>query len=229
MPRWERILKTLESHGINPGSVVRDPKVIETEAQKAADWSKYFDETQMNPTNPEPVLEKVPFLNEDAPLGPLSPHFNPTRQTPDDIEQIYRNEIKKRHQTNSQLQEKFPESQNLEKTQIIDPEKLKRGGAAAFATMPTTQDISPLGPIQQGIDYYKQNVEEPMAQSSEQLARKLVGGTTPLMGSDKQKFVDENAPLIGMGINPTNYMPYVPEASLGADAFSKLRSYLRGK
>lgn len=115
-----------------------------------------------------------------------------------------------------------------EATQIIPPSFLKQ--MAAGAAIPTTDEISPLSSIQSGIDYYQQNLEEPIASSSEQLARKLVGGTTPLVGQDKQRFVDENAPLVGMGINPTNYIPYVPEASLGADAFSKLRSYLsRGK
>lgn len=114
-----------------------------------------------------------------------------------------------------------------EATQIIPPSFLKN--MAAGAAIPTANEISPLGSIQSGIDYYKQNLEEPIAHSSEQLARKLVGGTTPLVGQDKQRFVDENAPIVGMGLNPTNYIPYVPEASLGADAFSKLRGYLRGK
>jgi len=100
------------------------------------------------------------------------------------------------------------------------------GAGALGGERSTAESISPLRPIGSAIDYYKSNIERPIDDASEAVARKLVEGISPLTGESKQQFVDQNAPIVGMGINPTNYIPYAPETSLGTDAFQRLRDML---
>jgi hypothetical protein len=120
-----------------------------------------------------------------------------------------------------------------EATQILTKSDIHKiaglGGAAALGLntqRSEAEEINPLPKIGSGIDWYKQNIQQPISETSEDVAKHLIGHTTPLQGEQKQAFINENAPIVGGIINPTNYVPYLPEAEIGAESFNNLRKKL---
>lgn len=98
-------------------------------------------------------------------------------------------------------------------------------GAGALASQPSeAEEINPLTKMGHGVDWYNKNIQDPVSEASQNVAKYIIGNTTPATGAQKQELINTNAPIMGAAINPSNYIPYVPESEMGMEAFQKLRS-----
>jgi hypothetical protein len=102
------------------------------------------------------------------------------------------------------------------------------GGLASGANQASAESLSPVPSIERGLNA----IREPIANAAQKASDAIVSGTTPLIGPEKQQFVEQNAPIFGgiaqMASDPLNYIPGGPELDL-AMQFPKLKRYLQGQ
>ncbi len=106
------------------------------------------------------------------------------------------------------------------------------GGLAGGTNQASAESVSPMPAINEGYEAFNKYIREPVAGAAHALSNRIVEGTTPLQGPEKQQFLEQNQPIFGgaaeMATDPVNYIPGGPELDM-AMQFPKLKNYLQGK
>lgn len=218
-------LRPVDLHGGNIGlDINKNPTIFDTSRFEG------FSPENLTPEMKQKILESNVGLPERR--GVLKRILNPISDEQHQETMKLLNNSKLNFDKNAEGNAPMMEFPNAEKIAAGVGGAAMLGGATLGSNDASAESLSPLPKINEGYEAFNKYIREPIANKAHQLSDKIVEGTTPLQGEEKQNFLQQTQPIFGgmaeMAADPVNYIPGGPEADLMMQ-FPKLNKYLRGQ